>query len=1441
MEENNFIIDLIASLKKSQSKKQIQTDAKKLGNIKVPLIGTLNKSKTRAQIKQDLASLNGTLNLTGKVDKKGVDTSVKEAVQQAQRQAKSQPIQMDFSVKKDKLINDIKLLGKQNSKLFKDTGMSQKYTQLLDSAKLVNSSKELQNLKLQLGAFRSELKVTGNAGMTLIDALKNGLSKTLQLFGSYGIIMQFTKHLKNAWREAKELDESMTDLSRVNAEISRSGFPAYLDKVIGKTKELAVATKDYIDAVTTFSRAGYNLADSETLADMAVQLEKVGNMDATSASKALLAGLQGYTEIDGYGMDQLAEKAQALNDKIDIIGNTASITQKEVAEGIQAVGSVMNDANTSVDEFIAMLGAGNRAVQDSNKVALAIRTSALRIRGCTVELQEMGEETDNVIESTSILAEKIKALTNINGSGGVNILEADEETFRSIYDIYNDIAKVYSQMSDTDASALLELIAGKHRSNQVSSILQNMAEANELLNRSLGATGTASNEYQIYLDSAQAATERFGVAMTETYSNVINGETVKSLANAGAAVLNFANSFGIMEGTLKGFLVFGVLKGITTLTVAFKNSALQASNFGKALNTANELGSLTKNTKDYADAMDTLKKACVGLTDAQLKQVLSNNNLSYSEQVKILRYRGLTKAEAEAKLAQMGFTNSTNAQTAANEANTASTFSLRNAMRGLGVSIKEAWIAMSALQKASVILAVVSTAWSVFSSIISKQNQKLEETRQKNIETAESASESADKLRNLYTEYSRLASIQDRTTSQEEEFKIAVENIISALGTKADVLADLTEGTEEYAQALADATKEELQNQAVNATVGRKAAEEELQDTIWDKWSGSTVTVDTNSKGKVLSDDAERAKAIVESTLKDFEMLNAAYETVSWDVSSKDPEDYLAYYNALKKAREDLVIASQDDDALLNTETYTDINTAINTMSESMDTYIKQRYEEEKLNYMAKNGVPSTLDEYGEMEAALNATADSSVDLQNEFKELLATDFSELLNKIEEVKNESSGNAVSTLFNAFTEEQIQSIDDFQSKVKTLGDALSSIQSGDTSAITDLVKEFPELSVESYKLEQTITDLINNTLNELYDTLGENLPTTVKDDLQSIADAATGTVPKLEDAFSKIQKSYDTMHEFKDAMDSDNLTDSILSNTGALSTTLNNMVAGFYAGTVSADQLYQALTEHYNNDLQNYGNALIAKNQYSEEFYSAVGLANTEVINQFMTDYGIDLKNCKSYNEAKLKIEEQTLTSIAKAWSQYYRVQYDAQSGQYDAAYAALQESAAHGDAMAQAQLGAIQGQLDKYQEAIDALNQVTYEGIGSNFNKTGSKIGSNSNSSSSSSKEKEETIETFNFIETLLSRLSKVFDRFKSAGENTFKALATRANAYSSALSVVTKQLETQNQAYNAYMERAYSVGLDEYWAAQVRDGSLNIVDVKDDGLKEKIKAYQEW
>lgn len=119
MAQENFWIDLVATLKKAQSKKQVQSDAKNLGEIKVPLIGTLSKAKTKAQLKQDLASLNGTINLTGKVNQKGIVTSVQQATSQAQAAADKKSIQVSMNLKKDKLINDIKILGQQNTKMFK--------------------------------------------------------------------------------------------------------------------------------------------------------------------------------------------------------------------------------------------------------------------------------------------------------------------------------------------------------------------------------------------------------------------------------------------------------------------------------------------------------------------------------------------------------------------------------------------------------------------------------------------------------------------------------------------------------------------------------------------------------------------------------------------------------------------------------------------------------------------------------------------------------------------------------------------------------------------------------------------------------------------------------------------------------------------------------------------------------------------------------------------------------------------------------------------------------------------------------------------------------------------------------------------------------------------------------------------------------------------------
>ncbi len=856
MAQNNFWIGLIADLKKAQSKKQVQTDAKNLGDIKVPLIGTLNKARTKAQLKQDLASMNGTVNLTGKMNKKGTVTSVQQATQQAQATANKVPIQVSMNLKKDKLINDINIFGQQNTKLFKDENMTAKYNSLLDSAKLASSGKEIQNLRMQLSAMRSELKANNLAGLTLGDTFKKTFKRATELFTGTGGIMLLTRQLHDTWEEALTLDKAYTDLIKVQNELSRSDYPDYLDRCNEKAQKLATTQKALIESTTEFSKSGYNLTESDALAEKATMLSNVGDMSASDSAKAIISGVQAYDVVDGY--DDAINKAEALIDKYNEIGNTASITTAEIAQGVQSVGSVFADANTSVDEFIALLAAGNRQYQDADALALGLRTSALRIRGCTAELELMGEETETVVTSTAKLEAKIKALTNINGSGGVEIIEADGETLRSIYDIYVDIAKVYQDMSDTDQSALLELIAGKHRASVISATLNNMSEAQEIYQRSLESSGSAQAEYDKYLSSSEASLNQFKATMTETYQSVLDGSTVKSILDCGNATLQFVNSLGLVESTLKGFVAIGIVKVITTLSTAFKASAIQASNFGTALNTVKDMSTMARGTTEYTNALNTLKAVSVGLSETQLKQVLASKSLSEADRIAILRTTGLTKAQAQAKLAQMGLVQSTKAQTTAQKTATASTFSLTAAVKGFGASLKAAFLS----NPIGIAIMAISTAFGMVTSAIDSANQKAEESRQKAKDAANTASNLTFELTELTGKYLTLSEAVKTDKSSKEELMTTQTELLKKLGLEGESIDDLIVKYGSLSNAIKQASIDALKYSQIDLLAGINATKEELLKAGESGFWGSNIIDATGDDAVKAFKELEKAGII---------------------------------------------------------------------------------------------------------------------------------------------------------------------------------------------------------------------------------------------------------------------------------------------------------------------------------------------------------------------------------------------------------------------------------------------------------------------------------------------------------------------------------------------------------------------------------------------------
>lgn len=388
----------------------------------------------------------------------------------------------------------------------------------------------------------------------------------------------------------------------------------------------------------------------------------------------------------------------------------------------------------------------------------------------------------------------------------------------------------------------------------------------------------------------------------------------------------------------------------------------------------------------------------------------------------------------------------------------------------------------------------------------------------------------------------------------------------------------------------------------------------------------------------------------------------------------------------------------------------------------------------------------------------------------------------------------------------------QAIDNFQSQIASLGEALTSLRSGNMtdSALLDLQQEFPVLQGQSANLEQAIIDLIYNALEKLYGILGESCPDEFKNSLQKITDEASNVAPNLNTALTSVQNSYKILDEFKDAMSSGGLTDSILTSVAGLSGPLEDMVAQFYAGAVSADQLFTALNTHYENDVRNYAAALLAKHGHEETFTNSIGLNSAELTNHFKDDYGVDLTNHKTYASKKLEIEKQLLESVSSMWSTYY----NAQTGTFTASMEALDKYAEHARSQGVADqdnqylqlLNGLNAGVEKYEAAIKELDTITYNGITSSFEGISSGIDKQTGSGSSSSSSKD-TKQEFNWIEHRNELLQRQHDILSKTAEDETKSYNERIFALNELITMDKERIAFAQEAKDKY-ESIYNEAL---------------------------------
>lgn len=159
-----------------------------------------------------------------------------------------------------------------------------------------------------------------------------------------------------------------------------------------------------------------------------------------------------------------------------------------------------------------------------------------RLRG----IGEDGEAIDGLVPK---LQKAFKDYANID-------IQDENGELRSTYDILSDLAKVYPSLTSKRRQYLGELAAGNRQVKVLNSIVSNWNDVQQAVDAATNSVGSADQENAAFMDSIQGRINELQSKFQEFSANTIDSEFVKSIINAGIAVLDFVDSIGGLQTIL---------------------------------------------------------------------------------------------------------------------------------------------------------------------------------------------------------------------------------------------------------------------------------------------------------------------------------------------------------------------------------------------------------------------------------------------------------------------------------------------------------------------------------------------------------------------------------------------------------------------------------------------------------------------------------------------------------------------------------------------------------------------------------------------------------------------------------------------------------------------------------------------------------------------------
>ena len=435
---------------------------------------------------------------------------------------------------------------------------------LAEFENLVALSKQLDGESVkgfsdQVSMFTKKLKLAGLDKKDYISAVAEKMQKFTSWFDVSQVIMGMYSAIQTAGRELKELDSTLTEISktsdRTSASLEKLGSTSF-----ASASEFGVKANDYLTGIQQFSRAGFGAGTDEGLARLALQAQAAGDMTAELSQDYLLVTNAAY-KLYGDVTD-----LTTILDGMNMVTNRNATSMVDLAEGFKVVASQAAGAKVQADELAAAIGTIDAVTRTGGNVAgRGFRTLLMNLQGADA----VGQVTDDGEEITIESANKVgKVLKSVGVAArefkdGVEVLRDPMEILRELSDVFNSLGADDARRAD-----LLAALGGKYRANAVEALLSNWDMYEKMLKDYSEGSGSSYEEAMKSANNLEGSLNRLSNTWTSVVNNFADSKMLTFLVNLGNGFLSAVDGITRFTDSIGALANPGML---AALYAAFSN------------------------------------------------------------------------------------------------------------------------------------------------------------------------------------------------------------------------------------------------------------------------------------------------------------------------------------------------------------------------------------------------------------------------------------------------------------------------------------------------------------------------------------------------------------------------------------------------------------------------------------------------------------------------------------------------------------------------------------------------------------------------------------------------------------------------------------------------------------------------------------------------------